>query len=392
LAAFRDIHIAPTVAGLFLTCHLDTDAPLVGWQVFDPATGAFLSEGDWLAPEPGGPTELLLRLPLAAGRYRVYVSTRDQARGWHYEHGERFLVVDAEVDTQGEPRALGWALRTLRTIKLERLPARALRAVALPFQILARHGRLVRTLVRRDLAGRYRGSLFDTGWTLLHPLLLMATYYFVFAEVLKSRFPGDPSREGFALYFLAGMIPWLALSDALARAPGVLLEHRNLIQKLVFPSEILPAQLVASALLNSFFSLVIFLLGLVILRHTLPATLLWLPVILVPQVLLTLGLAWTLAALGAYLRDLGHMMGFLLTLWFFLTPICYPDTQLPAASLPVLGKNPAYILVRAYRAVLVEGHAPEWLALAKLTALALVAFIGGFALFHKLKRGLADVL
>jgi lipopolysaccharide transport system permease protein len=367
-------------------------APSLGWQVYDPHTGLFVSEGDWLEAPGGQLTELTLRLPDSAGRYRVFVSTRDDATGWHYARGARFLVVDAEVSGGGETRLIRSATRTLRTLGLEGFPATVVKAVTLPFRTLARHAALIRSLVRRDLAARYRGSFFDTGWALLHPVLLMATYYFVFAEVLKSRFPGDPSREGFALYFLAGMLPWLAISDALARAPGVLIEHRNLIQKLVFPSEVLPVQLAATALLHSFFSLTIFLAGLAILRHAIPVTVFWLPVILIPQLLLTLGLTWALSALGAYLRDLGHMMGFLLTLWFFLTPICYPDTMLPQASLPVLGKNPAYLLVRAYRAVLVEGRAPEFLALAKLSALGLVCLIGGFAIFHRLKRGLAGVL
>ena len=387
--SFQQIVIHPTPQGLRL--RFEVRAELVGWQVFDPATGLFLSEGDWQVPAADQPTEMLLRLPPEPGRYRVFVSTRDQA-GWHYERGQRFLVVDGEVNAAGEATLVRMATRTLRTLRLEALPATLGRALVLPWQTLRKNAALIRSLVKRDLAARYRGSLFDTGWTLLHPLLLMATYFFVFAEVLKSRFPGDPSREGFALYFLAGMIPWLALSEALGRAPTVLLEHRNLIKKLVFPCEVLPAQLTVSALLNSGFSLLIFVAGLLLLRHAIPPTAAWLPVILVPQFLLTLGLAWTLAALGAYLRDLGHIMGFLLTLWFFLTPICYPDTALPAGSLAILGKNPAYILVRAYRAILVEGHAPEWVPLAKLAALGLLFSLGGFALFHKLKRGLADVL
>jgi lipopolysaccharide transport system permease protein len=389
--AFRDVSLEPARDGLQLRFHT-AHAGLVGWQVFDPATGLFLSEGDWLTATPALPTQLTLRLPETPGRYRIFVSGRDDARGWHYAHGERFLVVDAEVDADGRARLLRHAMKTMRGLRLESLPASLARALAAPGRTLLRHAALIRSLVRRDLAARYRGSFFDAGWTLLQPLLLMATYYFVFAEVLQSRFPGDASREGFALYLLAGMIPWIALSEAIARAPGVLLAHRNLIQKLVFPSEVLPAQVTASALLTSLFSLAIFLVGLLILRHAIPATALYLPLIWIPQTLFTLGLCWMLAALGAYLRDLGHVMGFLLTLWFFLTPICYPDSALPAAALPVLGKNPAYILVRAYRAVMVEGHAPEWLALAKLTALGAALTVAGYAIFHKLKKGFADAL
>jgi lipopolysaccharide transport system permease protein len=249
---------------------------------------------------------------------------------------------------------------------------------------------LIGTLVRRDLLARYRGSFFGSLWAVLQPLLQMALYYFVFGEVLKARFPGDPTREGFALYFMAGMLPWLAMVEALGRAPGVLAEHRNLIQKLVFPVEALPVSLVGAGLAASGFGLAVFLGFMAALRGGIPGEIAWLPVVLVPQVLLTLGLAWLLAALGAYLRDLGQVIGFLLTLWFFLTPICYPDT----AALPRMLReaNPLYALVRGYRRVLLEGAAPDLAWLAQWTAVSMGVFWIGSAVFHRLKRGLADAL
>lgn len=375
----------PTLA---LTCQ--TEAPEIGWQVFDAGTGIFLSEGEW--HEAKGPIPLELSVPDSPGRYRVFISARDHEHGWHYTLGHPFLLAEAEVDSTGQVHWSQVAQRTLRSLALRQLPRTLARAITRPFTSLWQNRRLLVSLVRRDLAARYRGSFGGLAWTILSPLLLMATYYFVFAEVLQSRFPGDPSREGFALYFLAGMIPWLALSEALGRAPGILLEHRNLIQKLVFPVDLLPAQLAAGAFINSLFALAVFLVGLAVTRQHIPATAALLPLLWLTQWLFTTGLAWLLAAIGAYIRDLAQFIGFGLTLWFFLTPICYPDTALPEAAKPILGKNPAYILVRAWRAILVEGHPPEWIALAKFAALALVTFWLGYAVFHKLRRGLADVL
>ena len=194
------------------------------------------------------------------------------------------------------------------------------------------------------------------------------------------------------LYFLAGMLPWIAFSEALGRAPGVIVEHRVYVKKLLFPIETLPVNLVMSGLVSGAFALLVFLAALLIARGSLPATALWLPVVVIPQVMLTMGVCWWLAATGVYFRDLGQIIGFLLTLWFFLTPICYPDTSLPAWTLPVLGKNPVYTIVRGYRAVLIENRAPEWQAIWKLWALSLVVFIGGCAWFRKMRRNFSDVL
>ncbi|OPZ80160.1 MAG: Teichoic acid translocation permease protein TagG [bacterium ADurb.Bin429] len=255
-----------------------------------------------------------------------------------------------------------------------------------------RNRSLIRTMVRRDILGRYRGSFGGIFWTLLNPLLLMLTYFFVFGVVLEARFGPNSSRADFALYFLAGMLPWLAISEAAGRAPAVMLEHRNFVKKLVFPVETLPVNLVAAGLVTEVFGLVMFTAALWAARGTVPASVLWLPLLIVPQVLLTAGLAWFLAALGAFVRDLGQIIGFLLTLWFFLTPICYPEASLPAWAVPVLSKNPLYVLVRGYRDVFLEMQAPAFGALWKLWALSMAVCVAGHAWFYKLRKSFPDVI
>jgi len=247
-------------------------------------------------------------------------------------------------------------------------------------------------MVRRDILGRYRGSFGGVFWALLNPLLLMLTYFFVFGLVLQARFGGDPSREGFALYFLAGMLPWLPFSEAVGRAPNVLLEHGNFIKKLVFPVETLPVNLVVSALVTQFFALAIFLIGLLFFRGSIPATALWLPALLVPQLLLTLGLTWLFAALGLLFRDLAQVTGFLLTLWFFLTPICYPEESLPANAKLILALNPFFLLVRAFRDVLLGGRAPDLLQYVVLCSVGAAAFLVGYSVFHRMRRSFADLV
>jgi lipopolysaccharide transport system permease protein len=126
-------------------------------------------------------------------------------------------------------------------------------------------------------------------------------------------------------------------------------------------------------------------------RHGIPPTILWLPVLMVPQVLFTLGVSWFLAGLGAFVRDLGQMIGFILTIWFFMTPICYPESQLLARA-PFMTKNPMYVLVHAYRAVLLHDQAPSFGALWKFSALAILVFVLGHAWFYKLRKSFADMI
>jgi lipopolysaccharide transport system permease protein len=159
--------------------------------------------------------------------------------------------------------------------------------------------------------------------------------------------------------------------------------------------ETLPVNLVASGLVSELFAVLLFGIFLLLLRGGVPAAALWLPVLLIPQILFTLGLSWFLAALGVFVRDLGQVTGFLLTIWFFLTPICYPETSL--ASLPhsatlVLSKNPMTVLVRGYRAILLHNQAPAFGPLWKLWLLSAVVFLLGHAWFHKLRKSFADIL
>src|SRR5262249_42817726 len=169
---------------------------------------------------------------------------------WFYEKGWPFLRIDVDVREDGARVLRRWGI-TNRSAVARRLAMRALgRAVLWPLATIWRNRSLVQTLVRRDILSRYSGSLFGPLWTVLNPLLLMLTYFFVFGMVLQSRVPGDPSRVSFALYLLCGMLPWLAFSEAAARAPGILPEHRNFIKKLLFPVEILPVNLTVTGLVT----------------------------------------------------------------------------------------------------------------------------------------------
>lgn len=378
----------------------DADIAVLGYQVLDPDTGNYLQEGEHrpLDVHPDKANRMVQSLQqlyldpalLPRGPLRVVVSLLD-ANGWRYRQGDPYLRLDLNnLGTSLELKRL--QVTSAAKELLPRLVRGIARAVTLPGLSIFTNRGLIRTMVRRDMMGRYRGSFGGVLWSVLNPLLLLATYYFVFGVVLQARFGGDPSREGFVLYFLAGMLPWIPFSEALGRSPGVLLEHANFIKKLVFPVETLPVNLVAAGLVLQVFAIIIFLGGLLLFRGSIPASVVWLPLLMVPQVLLTTGLAWLFAALGLLFRDLSQIIGYVLTLWFFLTPICYPEESLPAAALPYISLNPFFWLVRGFREVLLLGQAPQPAPLLGLVAVSLAVFFLGYGIFHRLRRSFADLL
>lgn len=369
-----------------------------GYQLFDPQTDFFIEEGAWTPVardvQPRGTANFEIAIPFhpEPGAYDVYVSHIQPSSGWAYARGGAFLRILVEV-SDGEVRILEHEITTVRSLRLRRAWAALPKMFSSPVRTIAQNHRLIRSMARRDILARYRGSFGDVFWTVLNPLLLMSTYFFVFGIVLRTRFGPDQSRTAFALYFLAGMLPWLAFSEPVGRAASVILEHRNFVKKLVFPLDTLPVNQVLAGLITEFFGALVFVAALLILRHTVPAAVLWLPVLLVPQLLFTLGICWFLAALGVYMRDLGQIMALVLTLWFFITPICYPEsTSLSPAITAVMRQNPLYVLVRGYRAVFLEGHAPEPFPLVKLWIIALVLFFLGHVWFARLRKSFADVI
>ncbi len=360
----------------------------LAWKWLDPDTGLLLDEGTSERSANGGArSRVSIPLPQAPGPYRL-----EAAPG---ADRSRFITLNAVVSVNGaeprieisEPRVETTGSRQRRRL-LEAIP----KAFVYPVRSLWQNRALMRSMVARDIASRYQGSFFGALWTVLNPLLLMATYFFVFGIVLRSRWSGDASQSGYVLYFLAGMLPWLAFSEAAGRAPNVVLEHRTFVSKLVFPIDTLPANLVIAGLVTELFGLAIFLTGLLIARGSVPATALWLPVILVPQILLTLGVAWILAAIGVFMRDLGQVIGFLLTLGFFLTPICYPEASLPEAAMGLMQFNPIYILVNGYRMMLLESQAPLTVQVGWLWLGSGMLAIGGYGWFHRLRKSFADVI
>ena len=255
---------------------------------------------------------------------------------------------------------------------------------------LLRYRPLIQSLVARDLKARYRGSVLGFLWSFINPLLLLLVYTFVFTVVL----PGIRPREldPFAVFMFCGILPWSWFSSSLIEASSVLISGGNLIRKVLFPAEVLPIVTVFSGLVH-------FCLGLPILaaflmyygKPVVHADLLWFPLVVAVQLVLTLGLALVLSALTVHFRDLRDLLANLLTLWFFATPIIYPLSLAPDNVRPFLNLNPFTHLAVAYQEILfVDGPFAAWERLAAVGAFALIVCVIGYALFDRLRDSLAE--
>jgi lipopolysaccharide transport system permease protein len=403
--AFRNGKVSLEDSGLIVETELvnrsaepwhSADGWAAGYHLFDDPTGTLVVDGERvpLDLDPGEAVVLEMRIatPPEPGDYSIYVSPVREHVAWFYERGWPFLLINVSVSDSGVATLRRWRVADMRSVRFKRLGRSMGRAFYLPFQLIWKQRGLIRTLVRRDILSRYTGSFGGALWAVLNPLLLMLTYFFVFGIVMKAKIGADTSHTGFALFFLAGMLPWLAFSEAAGRAPFILLEHRNFIKKLVFPVETLPVNVVVAGLVTEFFGLILFVVALLLIRGALPWTIVYLPLVIVPQILLTAGIAWFLAALGVFARDLGQIIGYLLTLLMFITPIFYSEQNLPQMVSGVLRKNPLFILVHSYRAVLLDTAAPDWKALGWLSLASIAAFLLGHAWFFKLRRSFADLI
>jgi len=367
-----------------------------GYHLFDDPTGTLVVDGERipldLVPQASQKFGMRIVVPPEPGEYSICFSAMQEHVAWFYEQGWPFLVIDVTVQDDGTVQLRRWRITDRRTVQFRRLGRSFSRALTLPFETIWRNRNLIRTLVRRDVLSRYTGSFGGAFWAILNPLMLMLTYFFVFGIVMGTTFGKDTSRTGFALYFLAGMLPWLAFSEAAGRAPFVMLEHRNFIKKLVFPVETLPVNIVVSGLVTEFFGLILFLVALLLIRGRIPATVIYLPLVIIPQILFTAGISWFLAALGIFMRDLGQVIGYLLTVLMFVTPIFYPEDRMPPFAAALIHKNPIFVLVHSYRAALLEGTAPDWAMLGWFTLAAILLFLAGHAWFYKLRKSFADLI
>lgn len=267
------------------------------------------------------------------------------------------------------------------------------------FMALARslwlHRQLIVQMTRREVVGRYKGSALGLAWSFFNPVFMLVVYTLVFSEIFKMRWgglEGDESKTQFAIILFVGMIVLGLFSEVINRAPGLILSNANYVKKVIFPIEILPVIVMGAALFHSIISFSVLLAAFALFNGYMHWTVIFVPLIFLPLVILTLGLAWMLASLGVFLRDVGQTVTLITTVLMFLSPVFYPITAVPERLRPIIMANPLTFIIEQARAVLIWGHMPNWLGLGLYTAAAMMVAWAGYAWFQKTRKGFSDVL
>jgi lipopolysaccharide transport system permease protein len=254
--------------------------------------------------------------------------------------------------------------------------------------VLQRH--LIWNFAVRDLKKRYVGSFMGFFWTVVHPLVLLASYTFVFSIIFQIR-PGLSRVDNFAVFAFCGILPWLYFQETVMRSCTSVTDNGNLIKKTLFPSEILPITVLLSNLATHLAGFGI-LLAVLAYMNLLNLSTLAIPIVLLPLLILSLGLGWLAAALQVFLRDTAQVLSVLLVFWFWFTPIFYEVERVPAPFKAWIALNPMSHVVEGYRSLLLENRWPDFSTLLHLYLAAAVAFVIGGLVFRNTKRQFADVL
>jgi lipopolysaccharide transport system permease protein len=262
-----------------------------------------------------------------------------------------------------------------------------------PFRALFAQRSLTSELAKRDVLGRYRGASFGLLWSLISPFLMLMVYTFAFGFVLRSRWPqAEDQHASFAIIIFVGLIVHGFFAECLTRSPTLITANPSFVKRVVFPLEILPWPMVISAFFHVCTNAIVFVLLRLLIEHVFSWTIIFLPLVMLPLVILTLGVSWMLAALGVYLRDITQVTSVLATAMLFLSSAIIPVQALPKGYGDWFAINPLTFIINQARAVMIWTQQPDWAGLGLYMLGALVVMYLGYGWFMATKRGFADVL
>jgi len=258
-------------------------------------------------------------------------------------------------------------------------------------QILKYRG-LVWNFVKRDISSKYVGSLLGLYWSIINPVITLLVYIVVFGVFLKVRIPGNTNIWDFALYFAAGFLPWLAFQDSVMRASRSIIDNKNYIKKVPFPSEIFPVYTTLSEFVNLFIGLGIFFVLFLVLKGMPTIYILLLPFAILLQMIFTFSLGFFLSSGAVYFRDIPTMLGPLFMIWFWATPIAYTVNLIPLEFQWIVTINPAYYMLEIYRDVLFYGKIPPLEVFGPFLIFSAALLIISILFFRKTKSGFGELL
>ncbi|MEE4105965.1 ABC transporter permease [Pseudomonas viridiflava] len=257
-----------------------------------------------------------------------------------------------------------------------------------------RNRRLIVAMTKREVVGRYRGSYLGILWSFFNPVFMLAVYTFVFSIVFKARWGGGgtSSQTEFALILFTGMIVFALFAECVTKAPSLITANVNYVKKVVFPLEILPVVAVGAGVFHMLVSLLVWLIFYLVFFGAPHLSVLLFPLIILPLIFFILGISWFVASLGVYLRDVGQVVGVVITALMFLSPIFYPITAIPEQYQYLLNINPLTHVIEQTRQALVWGSMPDAMFWAIYLAGSFSFAWLGFAWFQKTRKGFADVV
>jgi lipopolysaccharide transport system permease protein len=254
--------------------------------------------------------------------------------------------------------------------------------------LMVRYRRILAAITRVELAKRYSGSVFGKLWLILYPALLLSIYLFVYLVVFKVKMPefGD---LGYVLYVFCGLIPYIGFTEALNTGCHCVKQNMHLVKNVMLPLELIPVRAVAVSIVSQLVSMGI-LICLLFLNRSLTVHLLWLPVILLFQVVLLIGLVWVLSALAVIMLDISYFVNLFLLLVLFISPIGFKVETVPPELRFLVYLNPVYYMIEVYRSSMVYGQYPPVGVLIIYVGMCVAAFVGGSYFFRRFKNALAD--
>jgi lipopolysaccharide transport system permease protein len=256
------------------------------------------------------------------------------------------------------------------------------------------HRDLVRQFTRREIEGRYKGSFLGLFWSVVNPLSLLLIYTFVFGVVFKARWPQaqTDNLSEFALVLFCSLTAFQIFSECVSRAAGIIVGVPNYVKKVVFPLEILPVSVMGSALFHCMISLSILMIANWLIRGNVQWTLVLVPLVALPLIFLSLGMAWFISSLGVFIRDINYVVTLMVQILFYATPIFYPIEAIPEPLQTIIRFNPLASCVENFRRVILWGQAPDWRALGGWLVATGIVMLLGYAWFMRTKKAFADVI
>ena len=251
---------------------------------------------------------------------------------------------------------------------------------------------LIRNFVARDLKARYVGSFMGFFWSVIHPIVLLVSYTFVFSIIFEVRPHPDSGTSSFAVFLFCSILPWLFFQDTLQRSSTVIIDNTSLITKTIFPTEILPLTVMLAALVNHAIGFVILLVIILATLGKISIYIVLVPIYFLLLMFFTLGVSWLVSSLNVFVRDVSQVLSVILTFWFWFTPIFYSPERFPPKLLFLVRLNPLAHVVTGYRDCLLRMRMPDLRVMAILAVVSLLVLMAGGLFFRHTKREFVDVL